>query len=258
METLFFLASKTLGLLLSPGIWLIAWLGLVLIFWPRRGARRVLLGGVLALVLLGLIPVGQIWLQRIEARSPHLPPLTEVTGIVQLGGAEDLGQFARTGDLALNGAAERYTATRALAEQFPQALVVFAGGSGDPGLPPTEDRSEAALARALHTALGLDPARLILEGRSRNTAENATRLVEVLPDRSGTWLLVTSAAHMPRAHATFAAAGWPELLPYPVDLRGVPLSEARIRWNLIGNLAALKAALREEIGLIVYRATGRA
>jgi uncharacterized SAM-binding protein YcdF (DUF218 family) len=32
------------------------------------------------------------------------------------------------------------------------------------------------------------------------------------------WLLVTSAWHMPRALATFCAAGW-NVTPYPVDYR---------------------------------------
>ncbi|NJO56672.1 MAG: YdcF family protein, partial [Rhodospirillales bacterium] len=57
------------------------------------------------------------------------------------------------------------------------------------------------------------------ETRSRNTYENARFTREIIePAPAETWLLVTSAYHMPRAIGVFHTVGW-DVLPYPVDYR---------------------------------------
>ena len=64
--------------------------------------------------------------------------------------------------------------------------------------------------------------RIVLEDKSRNTAENAEftrRLVDPKPGER--WLLVTSAMHMPRSVGAFRKAGFP-VEAYPVDWRTVP------------------------------------
>jgi uncharacterized SAM-binding protein YcdF (DUF218 family) len=96
----------------------------------------------------------------------------------------------------------------------------------------------------------------LLENRSRNTAENAANTrVLVSYDITGPWLLVTSAFHMPRAVGTFCAAGWRNIIPYPVDYRGIGSLE--IGWDLGGRLSVLNIAVKEWIGLTAYRITGR-
>src|SRR3546814_4949394 len=74
---------------------------------------------------------------------------------------------------------------------------------------------------------GIDPARVRFEAQSRNTAENARLTAALVGQGDGRpWLLVTSAWHMPRAVASFRAAGL-EVLAYPVDFRTEP---ARLHW----------------------------
>src|SRR3546814_14992278 len=59
------------------------------------------------------------------------------------------------------------------------------------------------------------------EAQSRNTAENARLTAALVGQGDGRpWLLVTSAWHMPRAVASFRAAGL-EVLAYPVDFRKI-------------------------------------
>jgi uncharacterized SAM-binding protein YcdF (DUF218 family) len=91
---------------------------------------------------------------------------------------------------------------------------------------------------------GIDPSRVLLETRSRNTYENATCSNEVIkPKRGEHWLLVTSALHMPRSIGSFRKAGF-EVEPWPVyDLR-----LRQFQFNF---------AVREWLGLIVYRVLGR-
>jgi len=58
-----------------------------------------------------------------------------------------------------------------------------------------------------------------LEGRSRTTAENAAFTKALVNPKLGErWLLVTSAAHMPRAVGCFRRVGFP-VEAYPVDWR---------------------------------------
>ena len=79
----------------------------------------------------------------------------------------------------------------------------------------------------------------------------------VQPGPGETWLLVTSAFHMPRSMALFRKAGF-DVLPWPVDYRtagdeGVGLFTD----NAIDSLQATTLGLREWIGLIAYWLSGR-
>ena len=78
----------------------------------------------------------------------------------------------------------------------------------------------------------------------------------VEPDRGEVWVLVTSAFHMRRATASFEAAGWRDIAPYPVDFRTAAFS-ASISWSLAGKLETLNIAVKEWVGLLVYYATRR-
>jgi uncharacterized SAM-binding protein YcdF (DUF218 family) len=121
----------------------------------------------------------------------------------------------------------------------------------------TSGESEAVQARAFFESLGVPAQRMQFEAESRTTYENAV-LAAALPDvdKSQPWLLVTSAWHMPRALATFRAAGW-NVTPYPVDYR----TGTRTPWteySLANSLSRWQIALHEWVGLLAYRVAGRA
>ena len=70
-------------------------------------------------------------------------------------------------------------------------------------------------------------------------------------------LLVTSAFHMPRALATFKAAGI-EAIPSPSSYSIVNYSHPQIlEWiPSLGNLGKMQALIREKLGILVYRHRG--
>ncbi len=96
---------------------------------------------------------------------------------------------------------------------------------------------------------------LIVEGRSRTTAENASLFRAMTPDGNGPWILLTSAFHMPRAVGSFCAAGSRNLVPYPTDHCGGTIRD-QIGWNLAEDLADLNIWVKEWVELLAYRLTG--
>ena len=114
------------------------------------------------------------------------------------------------------------------------------------------------MVRDLWTGLGIAPDRILLEQNSRNTAENASFTRDlVTPGTGETWVLVTSAFHMPRAYQTFERQGWTGLVAWPVDFRSGDLADGRGIWRLDRNLFGVNLALKEYLGTLVYGITGR-
>lgn len=258
MGTVFFVVSKLAWGLLNPGTWIALGLGLAVLGAALGRRRLALWAGVPALafvLVLGFLPLGEILARPLESRYPPAPPLADVTGIIILGGAE-LPAYVRAGQPQVNAAAERFIEGAALARAWPEARVVFTGGSG--GLAGMGRMSaHAAMARALLIELGVEPERIELEPASRNTAENAAFSRALVDPQPGeTWVLVTSAVHMPRAMASFARAGWEGVTPWPADYRSTP-GTGPLAWNLPENLFQFEKTLKEYVGSLAYSLAGR-
>ena len=260
MDTMFFVASKLIGALLRPDTWIIiAWVCIVLALTLHRRRTAIWISSITLclLVALSALPLGDLMLQPIELRYPANPILEAVDGIIVLGGGEDARASAYWGQVQLKEGAERFTAAVELARSFPEAQVLFTGGSGALRDVVGTATSEASIAERFFLAQGIAPERLLLESQSRNTTENARlSLVIANPAPDEIWVLVTSAFHMPRAMRSFEAAGWEALVAWPVDYRTSGFGDG-IGWDLTGNLFVLQTAIREHIGQLAYRLTGR-
>jgi uncharacterized SAM-binding protein YcdF (DUF218 family) len=256
---MFFTLSKVLGFFASPSNLVIALglLGILLMATRRARVGRLLTAAsLMALAVLGLSPLGNALIIPLEQRFPPWddsrgPP----DGIVVLGGGITPDVSAARNEVALNEAAERVTATVALARRYPDARIVYSGGSGALIF---REGSEAAFAVRLFESLGIPPARIIAEEQSRDTVENAVfSLLLAMPKPGERWLLVTSAYHMPRAMGVFRRAGF-LVEAYPVDWRTRgPQDALRPFRTLSGGLERADTAVREWVGLLVYWLTGR-
>lgn len=260
MEMVFFIASKLIGALLRLDGWIVIALGLIVLALVTQRRRLALwTSGIslTALLALAILPLGDLLLQPIEMTYAAQPPLERVDGIIVLGGGENARASAYWGQIQLNEGGERYTAALALARRFPEARVLFTGGSGALRDLGGVEASEAEMAGRFFRDQGIVPERLLLEGQSRNTAENARlSLALAAPATGETWVLVTSAFHMPRAMRSFNASGWTGLVAWPVDYRTAAFVDG-IGWNLNHNLQILNTAIREQVGQIAYRLSGR-
>jgi uncharacterized SAM-binding protein YcdF (DUF218 family) len=253
-----YVIGKVFWAIVAPGNLLLLFLlfGLAALVHRRRprgsGASLAILAA-LGLLTLAILPVGQWALAPLEARFPvpHLP--AHVDGIIVLGGAVEPAIARAHGEVALNDAAERIVEPLVLLRQHPEARLLLSGG--DAALLPRGDGLEADVTQLLFVALGIAPERILVEDRSRNTVENALYSRNLAQPKPGeVWVLVTSAAHMPRAVGCFRRIGW-DVLAYPVDFR----TEARPRpgFDLGGHLAQLDWAAKEWVGLLAYRLLDR-
>src|SRR6516162_10677996 len=157
-------------------------------------------------------------------------------------------------EVVLNEGTERLTVLPELARRYPNARILFSGGSGalidgDP---------EAKFVLPLLESLGVARDRVTLEDRSRNTLENAVYSKAIVRPKPGErWLLVTSAYHMPPAISVFRKAGFP-VEAYPVDWRTRGVDEALHPFAAVSDgLRRTDTAVHEWVGLAVYWLTGR-
>jgi len=256
---MFFMLSKILGFFALPSNFIIS-LGILgaLLLRTRfaRAGWRLIVASLLVLAVIGLSPVSNAMMFVLEQRFPPWDPSHGAPdGFIVLGGMIDPAVSAARGTPALNEAAERLTAIAELSRRYPQARILFSGGSAHL----IEPRSmEADHAFKVFESFGIARNRILLENRSRNTAENALFSKQLAAPKAGErWLLVTSAHHMPRAMACFRRVGF-AVEAYPVDWRtggGATLIEPF--GSLASGLARTDAAAKEYVGLLVYWLSGR-
>ena len=256
---MFFEISKVLGWLVYPSngvavlcasgvlLWLVGW---------RRFGRALTIGGVLALLVFGYTPAGNLLLLGLSERFPawHAQG-SDPDGIIVLGGAIEAGASEARDDIELNSAGERVLAMLQLARRFPKARIVYSGGSANL-LPPYI--AEAPVVERLLEEFGIARGRIVIESASRTTFENATRVRDLVQPQPGQrWLLVTSAWHMPRSIGVFRTVGF-DVEAYPVDWRTRGWRDAfRFFPRLSMGLARSDAAMHEWAGLIGYWWSGR-
>ena len=245
-----FVLSKLLWLVLQPSNLLL----LALLLMALLGWRRLLLATLGLILLATALPVGH-WLGRpLEDRIPRpAAPPDDLAGIIVLGGAQDSHVAARRGVIATNDAAERLIEAAAIAIRQPEARLVFSGGSG-------RILRRGALERDVNERfvdlLQLDERRIVYEDNSRNTWENALFSKDLVdPQPNETWLLITSAAHMPRSLGIFRQLDWP-VVPWPVDYRTTG-NDFELQVGVGQRLDEIDNAMREWVGLAAYHLMGR-
>ncbi|WP_417309839.1 YdcF family protein [Devosia sp.] len=222
--------------------------------WLSRGS---LVLGLAIILICSFTTFGYLLIQPLEARFARPAEPAQIAGIVVLGGGMRSATNPAGGDFELNRSGDRMVEAVRLALRHPEAKVLITGGAGPmaPGRQP-----EAVTGEKMLRAFGIADDRILLEPKARNTEENAQfskALVAASGIESGTWLLITSGFHMPRAVGLFRRAGF-DVVPWPADFLSDGTETVGIRLDDSGeNLAVATMALREWIGLVAYFLTGR-
>ncbi|QPF82130.1 YdcF family protein [Bradyrhizobium genosp. L] len=255
---MFFVLSKTLGIMLLPVNFLIG-IGLIgAALWPTRFAvlgRRLTVGAAVLLAVIAFSPVGNLLIYSLESRFPPWNPAHGVPdGIIVLGGSIDPDVSLAHKTTIVAHSADRIIVAAELARKYPDARIVFTGGNANLL---SNDAKEGDYAGEVLENLGVAKSRLTIERQSRNTVENAEfSKALVKPQPGERWLLVTSAYHMPRSVGLFRKAGFP-VEAYPVDWRVGKLGDLFVINMAMDGLSRTDIAIREWLGLVAYRVNGK-
>ena len=251
--------SKILPLMVLPiGIVIeLLLMALLLLWWGKRKSAAFFMVSAISVLWCCSMPiVANTVLGKLEQQYPALA-LSDVPSsdcIVLLGGALEPIRPPRI-DVNLLDSVDRISKTVSLYRAGKAGMVIVSGGN-QPWMP--QLKSEAEETRTLLMDWGVPASAIVLEETSRNTHENAIN-TKVLLDKleCQSPLLVTSAAHMSRAVATFTKLEV-DVFPVSADVRAVSIIDSTI-FDFIPDTRALAMttnAIREWTGQMIYRLRG--
>ncbi|RKH00016.1 YdcF family protein [Corallococcus sp. CA047B] len=253
---MFLVLSKVLDLLLSPLTWAL-FLGVGSLLWRRRVRVSVALqlASLAVLYAFSIEPVVALLTRATEGGAVStFRKETVYDAVILLGGGLDAAATERSGQPEYNAAPERIMRGFELLRDGRAKQVLLSGGTLD-ARPEAVVEADVLAGQLEHW--GIAPERIVKEGRSRNTRENALNAVPLVSGHG--WkslLLVTSAAHLPRAAGCFAAVGI-RADTLAVDVRSSPIPPGRMSWlPRAGGLSQSTDMLRELAGRVVYRLRG--
>jgi len=248
--------SKVIPLLLYPfnlALWclILAWL---LWLTKRRGFAAFFLTLALAILLVAGNPrTAEYLLASLEQQYPPvaISELPNADAIVVLGGGIGIPLPPRQ-DIDLGGSADRYLYATRLFQAGKARMIVLSGGNvfPQPGF-----EGEAVYAAQLLQSWNVPAEAILIESQSRNTYQNAVETKKLLAkNKLNKVLLVTSAAHMPRALAVFRHQAI-DTTPATTDVLVVKQNQpAALQWiPNIGALGGTTYAVREYLGIWYYR-----
>lgn len=249
---MFLQLSKLFDLAIAPITWVVALLVLAALLRRRGRTPWTIAAIAVALLVVFSLPWVANGIQRLAERAAASTFRSGVVydAAIVLGGMVDADASRASGGTELLEEGDRLVRAFELWREGRVRHLVLAGGLvyPEPG-----DLSEAERLRDLLVGWGVAPEVIVVEPRSRNTRENAIETARIVAARDfRTLLLVTSAAHVPRALGCFRAVGLsPDVLP--VDRRAAAGGSILPRASA---LARSTSAIRELAGRAVYRIAG--
>ena len=238
---------------------------LALVFQKRKKWQNTVIIATLVILFIA----GNRWVAYSLTRSlewQHLSPAeippSEV--IVVLGGGTEPAQSPRP-IVELNSAGDRVLYAAYLYQQGKAPLLLLSGGNID-WLNAQESTPAGQMAAVLEM-MNVPASALWLESESLNTYENAVNCAAILTEKGiNRVILVTSATHMPRSLALFETQGL-EVIPAPTDFKVTeegwlalwqPNLSAQLTQLMpnVSNLSMTTTALKEYLGILIYRLRG--
>ncbi|AHM63439.1 hypothetical protein D770_25980 [Flammeovirgaceae bacterium 311] len=253
---MFFFLSKTLGQLLNPLVLLVVLL-LLGLFLKKPLLKRLFLGAFALFFLIFTNPVitnevmewwevPPVAYKAIEKPYQAAIVLSGVTGSDK--GPHDRIHFHKGADRVMH-AIQLYKIGKV-------RNLLLSGGSGSLE---ADSVTEAERMRRVMLLSGVPDSVILLEGKSRNTYENAVYSKQMLDSlyQNRHYLLVTSAFHMRRARACFNRAGvqtdafttdfYSSDTPYDFGSFVIPRGEAIVAWDKL---------IKEWVGWLMYKFSG--
>jgi len=250
---MFFFVSKIIAALLVPWYWIVS-----LLVW-RFFAKSPMLKRrleIFTLLLIFLFSNKAIYNSIMFAWQPQpvtLPAGTTYSAGIVLGGYESFDQY---GNGYFNGSSDRFIQTLKLYHQKKIKKIVASGSHVING-----EAQPTTFVKNEFIAMGVQPADVLFDDKSRTTFENAVFSGKLLGQigLQPPYLLITSAQHMPRALLVFKKAGL-AVLPFPCNYE---VRSETFKWYeyLLPSGTVLQEwpyLLKELAGIVGYRLFNRA
>jgi uncharacterized SAM-binding protein YcdF (DUF218 family) len=250
---MFILKKCLISFLVPPGAFILTLLAVA--FWARRRRQN---GQAVALVLIALVlwvvsipMVGRTMTAGLE-RGLGIPEHPRGDVIILLGGGtnDKVPDLSGRGTPSENSLPRVVTAAR-LQKRLGLPVIISGGGV-------FEGRTaEAVISRRFLIDLGVPPDKILIEGQSSDTVENA-RLTCRIMEKQGFRkpLLVTSAYHMRRSIEAFRRFGI-EVTPVPAHF--MSSGDTPLVWfdwlPDAGAMELVAIVMKEHIGMFYYRLT---
>lgn len=255
---MFFYLSKLLAFLFSPLVWVVF---LLLYSFKTKVEGRAQKLRLTALIMLYIFSNPFLVDECFRAWEPVTPDIdtmhTRYEGAIVLGGIGDIDLRLKKINFGPSG--DRLFQTLPLFYNGRINRLIFTGGSGSIEFP---EKREALYVRKYLKSIHFPDTALIIESESRNTFQNAVYTKKILDSLNinGSFLLVTSGYHMPRALAIFRKAGYQHVVPY-ITNRSSGLRRFTFDHLFIPNPGALfgmELLIHEWMGYLTYKLKGYA
>lgn len=254
MEQLHYILGRILWYVLAPShlLVLLLFIGLALTWLKRPLGRRITMAVAISLLIIVIAPVEHLLLAPLEQRIEQPAAIADIDSIIVLGGGQQRQlshQFPYSGYGRHSG---RMIAAVAIARQY-SVPIIFAGGQL------LQDNTSYPEAKSFEDILQLSdlkPEQVIINSESKDTYDNA-RFAKEITQQHGfkRSLLITSAAHMPRALGAFNRQKI-NIIPFPVEYQLVNSG----RWfgfsTLVKKFYLIEYAAHEWLGLTKYYILG--
>jgi uncharacterized SAM-binding protein YcdF (DUF218 family) len=239
------------AIILPPTPWIFLLL-VVLIFWRRRWARKLLLVSICLVFMLHSGAINHLLRYPLESRyAPMIDP--------RKAGPYDAIVVLTGGTVPATGLIPFPTIDQSTFRRLDEALrlyriqtkpIIVSGGHVNPFTPPM---NENQIARDFLTLWGVPKSDVIAEPDSRDTFESAVEVQKILRHRGWKrYLLVTSAAHMPRSMLAFETQA-PQPVPAPGDFSVREFRLTPLDWfPTEGAARGILTSIHEYIGLVNY------
>lgn len=253
---MFFILSKLLYFFISPFNWLLLLTVWILLTKNQQRKKRLLIAAVCMFLffsnpyLIHKITVG--WQAK---QKTFVQGETYETGILLAG---FVGFEFKNNQGYYGAAADRFIQAVRLYKLGHIKKILITGGSGSIL---RQQYKEADFVKDQLRQMGVAAADILSDNQSRNTFENAVYSKKLLDSLQikGPYLLITSAMHMKRSLQVFKKAGI-TAVAYPCHF--TVINNPQLFWTAV--IPSYKAFegwdnfLKEAVGLLVYKATGKA
>ena len=255
LKTMFFYLSKILFFLTTPIVWIFG-----LFLWgmltkkPLR-KKRLLWASLICFYFFSNAFITDEFVRAYEERNTPFTEITEKFDVaIVLGGFSNYD--ADLDMVQFHSASDRLTEGIRFYKSGKAKKIMIVSGSGQIMRP---DEKEALYIKEFLLNIGIPENDLIIESESKNTHENAVFAKEILDKQyeNGSYVLITSAFHMPRAKRCFDKVGI-KATPYSVDQQAgprkylldhlfIPDVDSLRRWQML---------IKEWVGFITYWVMG--